>query len=821
MRKGIAEIAGFRDEWLRTFSTRRAEILEAAGPDASAKARQIATLTTRQAKEREATTESLRERWIARATEIGLDREAISATLSKEVQLTAKLTLEQIDRKVTAHASHFDRRDAVQAVADLLRNGAPASDVEAVADAFLTSESVVRVSEDPKGERFTTRRIWELERQALDTAEQMVGEARGQAGELIAARVMQARPTLKADQREMVHRLLAGREGIVVVIGEAGTGKSFATVAAAEGWAQAGYELRAAAPTWKAANVLREEGLEATTVAGLLRDLDRGEVVLSARTVLLVDEAGMVGSENLAALIGHANAAEAKLVLIGDPQQLGSIEAGGLFSAIAERTDPIVLDEVIRHNHELDRDAAKLIREGEGREALSLYRSAERVTVAPDAEARREAMVSDWWRSHNNGEDALMVAKRNVEVARLNATARELMRAEGRLGEKEIEVGEARFAAGDQVITRVNDRSNDIYNRERWQVAEVDPERGRIVLDGIDQSRMVEVGPDYLSQTTLGGEAPALQHAYAVTTYCAQGATVDSAYVMADPSMDKQELYVATSRSREETYLYATPEIQAEREEFAPGSTEDRGALAHLGEAAERDRAQSAAHDEALRAELRQLSAREIAVREKALDGPLGQESRLRERHAEERRYLEFAEGRYESALDNLERVGALGWRQRRRELPRARERVERQRQELDLMRSRVERLEPLRDDARRESAAIRQVLTEREEQALTAARLSPPPYIVKELGERPREPAKAKAWDQGVKTIESYRQEHGVTDRRRALGREPQSNSQKAAREAARRRVREVQLRLGRERQLAQAKRIRQSVERGFSIGR
>jgi ATP-dependent exoDNAse (exonuclease V) alpha subunit len=117
---------------------------------------------------------------------------------------------------------------------------------------------------------------------------------------------------------------------------------------------------------------------------------------------------------------------------------------------------------VIRHEHELDRDAAKRIREGEGREALQLYRSAERVTVAPSAEERREVMVEDWWQSYREGEDALMVAKRNVEVERLNATARELMRSEGRLGAEEVEVGEARFAAGDQVITRINDRANDI-----------------------------------------------------------------------------------------------------------------------------------------------------------------------------------------------------------------------------------------------------------------------------------------------------------------------------------------------------------------------
>ncbi len=820
VRKGIAEIEGFRDEWLRTFSTRRAEILEAAGADASARARQIATLTTRHVKEREATPETLRERWQTRATEIGLDREAIAATHGKEVQLAAKLTLDQLDRQVTAHASHFDRREAVQAVADLLPNGAPAREVEAVADAFLLSDVVVRIAESAKGERFTTQRIWELEREALETAKRMVNEPRGVAGDLIAARVIQARPTLKPDQREMVKRLLTGREEIVVVIGEAGTGKSFATVAAAKGWAQAGYELRVAAPTWRAANVLKGEGLEATTVAGLLRDLERGEVVLSSRSILLVDEAGMVGSEDLANLIGHADAAEAKLVLIGDPQQLGAIEAGGLFAAIADRTDPIVLDEVIRHNHELDRDAAKLIREGGGREALALYRSAEQVTVAPDAEARRQAMVEDWWRSYGQGEDALMVAKRNAEVERLNATARELMRSEGRLGEKEIEVSEARFAAGDQVVTRVNDRANDIYNRERWEIAEVDPEKGRIVLDGIDQARTVEVGPDYLAQTTLGGEVPALQHAYAVTTYCAQGTTVDRAYVMADPSMDKQELYVATSRSREETYLYATPEIQAERSEYAPKPPE-RDAIGHIAEAAERDRAQTAAHDEALRSELRKLPTQEITARREALDTPARIEAREEHEYVRQREAVASRIDQHEQAVANREAVEALGWRERRQKLPYARESEELLRDRLDENVAKLERMEPPSSALRRERAVADQLLAERDAQMLTAARVSPPSYVVKELGERPRDPAKGKAWDRGVKEIESYRQEHGVTDKRRAFGREPESISQRAAREAAQRRLREMQLRLGRERQLAQERKRARSIERGFSIGR
>jgi hypothetical protein len=128
--------------------------------------------------------------------------------------------------------------------------------------------------------------------------------------------------------------------------------------------------------------------------------------------------------------------------------------------------------------------------------------------------------------------------------------------------------------------------------------------------------------------------------------------------------------------------------------------------------------------------------------------------------------------------------------------------------------------MEPPRDEARRERQVADRILAKRDEQALTAVRLSPPTYILKELGERPTDSVKGKAWGRGVKTIEGYRQEHGVTDKRHALGREPQTISQRAAREAAQRRLRESQLRLGRERQLTQEKRLARSIERGFGIG-
>jgi conjugative relaxase-like TrwC/TraI family protein len=828
VRNGIAEIEGFDLEHLRAFSTRRAEILAATGPDASARARQVATLATRKGKERDLNEESLRERWRFKATELGLDREMVRATFDRERQAPeATVSIAAVEAALTAHASHFDRRDAIQAVADNLPAGAPAAEVCELADAILAQGSVLPIGESAKGQRFTTAQIWELEQRALASAEQMsAGDGRAVASELIAARVIAGRPSLKADQRTMVERMLRSGEGLQIVVGEAGTGKTYATVAAAEGWAAAGVELRAAAPTWRAANVLRAEGVGASTVAGLLARLDYADANnrpgLARGSVLLVDEAGMVDSATLARLIAHARVAEAKLVLIGDPAQLGEIEAGGLFAALVNRTDPVVLDEVIRHNHDLDREAARAIREGRGGEALSIYRSDERVVVASDPEARREAMVADWWQSFGAGEDALMVAKRNTEVEHLNARARAVMKVEGRLGEREILVGEASFAAGDQVITRINDHAKQIYNRERWRVAEVDSGSGSLVLDGIDTRRRVCVDSVYLEAVNSSDGAPALQHAYAATTYQAQGATVDRAYVMADPSMDRQEFYVAASRSREETWFYATPEVQIEREEYAPASPWLRQGLDHIAEAAERDGAQVAAYDQALRSRLAPLSTEELAARGRELRSEAGAEAqnqasrrRLEEQIGQARERIEQTE----AAIARVPELPRWGHREERREIRERLARLEsnaaRWRRGLATHEAELAGEPAVERQARGEVAAVKSLLAEREKSALAAARIAPPAYIKAELGERPQEPTRAAEWDRAVRWIEGYRQKHGIGDRDTSLGPEPRDQAARREREAVRRSIERAQQRL----QLEQAKTIQRT--RSMEIGR
>ncbi|MEZ5078186.1 MAG: AAA family ATPase [Solirubrobacterales bacterium] len=712
---------------------------------------QIATLATRKGKDRDLTDTSLRETWRLKGSEVGLNREAIGRRLGHERPGETVLSAQQVERSVTAHTSHFDRRAVIQAVADNLPHGARAHEVEQLADAFLGSEAVIEIAAGPRGATYTTQRIWELERTALATAERMRGAGdRAVAGEIVARRALDARPSLKPDQREMVRRVLCDGEGLAVVIGEAGTGKTYAVTAAAAGWAESGIALQVVAPTWRAANVLRAEGLDATSVARLLAKLESGEGVhsgLRSGSVLLVDEAGMVDSATLARLIDHAQQAGAKLVLIGDPAQLGEIEAGGLFAAIADRSEPIVLDEVIRHRHELDRTATKLIRRGEGADALAAYRANDRVTVASDREQLRAQMVADWLASHRRGEDALMVAKRNSEVAELNAKAREALKVEGRVRGQEIEVGGESFAAGDQVITRVNDHRNEIYNRERWEVVEVDPRAQAVVLAGIDTARRVGVDAGYLRSVNPRDGAAALQHGYAATTYQAQGATVDRAFVMADASMTRQEFYVAASRSREETYFYATPEVQTERLEIGPRSADERTGLEHIAEAARRDGAQVAAHDKALHEHLEPLSTRELEARRMELVAEAAAERANQGDHHTLSKDIAGADRRLDLISERAERIGDLPRSARKPELQRMQAQADSESRAADRAEAELRELPPVAHDARVEAAVVDRLLAQRERAELAALRIAPPDYIVKELGERLQGRIDGRSW--------------------------------------------------------------------------
>jgi hypothetical protein len=288
---------------------------------------------------------------------------------------------------------------------------------------------------------------------------------------------------------------------------------------------------------------------------------------------------------------------------------------------------------------------------------------------------------------------------------------------------------------------------------------------------------------------------------------------------MADPSMDRQEFYVAASRTREETFFYATPEVQFDREEIAPRSPHSRQGLEHIAEAAERDGSQSAAHDEALRSSLGQLSTQELTLRRQELRAEAGAERRTEESHDRLAEQVARADRNLDRIAEQAERVGELPRRQRRSELERLQTQADRSSEAADRLEGQQRGLAPVEHRARAESAVIDYLLAERQRAELAALRISPPPYIVKELGERPNDLPKRSTWDRAAQAIESYRKENGVRDRDSALGPRPDHGAKRAQWEAQQRRLRESQRRLGREQ--AHSREAQRGAQRSLGIGR
>ncbi|HET7519051.1 MAG TPA: AAA family ATPase [Actinomycetes bacterium] len=188
-----------------------------------------------------------------------------------------------------------------------------------------------------------------------------------------------AHPTAGADQQAMVRDLCQGGQGVAVavVVGRAGTGKTFALGMARHAWQLDGYRLLASAPTGIATMSLLGEGFEeVATCDRLLGDLDRGREQLDARTVLVVAEAGMVGSRKLARLLEHAHRARAEVVLVGDDRQLAAIDAGGGFRALRLRLGASELTGNRRQHQAWEREALELVRSGLVAEAVAAYQGA-------------------------------------------------------------------------------------------------------------------------------------------------------------------------------------------------------------------------------------------------------------------------------------------------------------------------------------------------------------------------------------------------------------------------------------------------------------
>jgi conjugative relaxase-like TrwC/TraI family protein len=626
VRNGIADIAGVQPTVLRGFSRRRADIeaeLERRGAT-SAAAAQIAALQTRRGKDYGVTPEQLVPEWRARARELGLDPERLSVLGRQVPPLEPDSVLEQSiadwmvgPAGLTHRCSTFTRRDVIQAVCERLPAGVPASvaDIERIADRFLTSDRAVALAVGerrpvrdgalrrrdgrvvvtlPSERVYSTPELLSLEqriiRHARETQHARVGIARPRAIE----RAIAARPTMAGEQTVMVRRLTEDGAGVAVVVGEAGTGKTFALGAAREAWEASGRRVIGVAIARRAARELElDAGISSTSVAALLEQLRRRPVsAIPLRAVLVVDEAGMVSTRQLAALVDHAAARRAKLVLVGDHRQLPELEAGGAFRALTARLPAIELHENRRQIEGWERSALALLRDGSVEQALQRYQDRGRVVVKDDAADLRRQLVADWWAARDP-EGAVMIAYRRTDVVDLNGRARALMCAAGALGESELRLPIGSFAVGDRVVVRRNDLRLTVANGDRGTVLDVDPAAGSLDVD--IGGRHVRLDSAYLARSNQRN-GPSLAHGYAITCHSAQGMTCREAFVLALGPVSREWGYTALSRGREANRLYAIVDEPDERAEYAPAG-QSRDTRRDLAGAFSRSAAQTLASD--------------------------------------------------------------------------------------------------------------------------------------------------------------------------------------------------------------------------------
>lgn len=398
--------------------------------------------------------------------------------------------------------------------------------------------------------RYTTRELIRLEAEMARQAMWLSGRgSHGVSGQVLET-TFQRHARLSEEQRTAIEHV-AGPVQIAAVVGRAGAGKTTMMKAAREAWELAGYRVVGAALAGKAAEGLEKEaGIASRTLASWELRWSKGRDLLDGKTVFVMDEAGMVASKQMAGFVDAVVRAGAKLVLVGDPEQLQPIEAGAAFRAIVDRIGYAELETIYRQREDWMRQASLDLARGNVDRALSAYLDQGRVLGSPLKADAVENLISDWNRDYDPAKSMLMLAHLRRDVRMLNIMAREKLVERGLVGEGhafKTTDGVRQFDSGDQIVFLKNDGSLGVKNGVIGRVVEAGPNWVLAIVGEGDQSRSVTVEQRFYSN---------LDHGYATTVHKSQGVTVDKVKVLASLSLDRHLTYVAMTRHREDLHLY-------------------------------------------------------------------------------------------------------------------------------------------------------------------------------------------------------------------------------------------------------------------------
>ena len=472
---------------------------------------------------------------------------------------------------MTHQQATFTRRDVAMFVH---RHSDGKDQFDQAMGAVMEAPDLVALGHDGRGvERFTSRDMiateLRLERASAQLAAQAGHPVEPHHRTAALARSQAAGLTLSGEQKAAFEHVTDGRD-LGVVVGYAGTGKSALLGVAREAWESGGYTVRGAALSGIAAENLESgSGIASRTLASLELSWSQEREPLRARDVLVIDEAGLVGTRQMERVLSAAHEAGAKVVLVGDPQQLQSIEAGAAFRATVEHHPHAEITEVRRQREDWQRDATRHLATGRTADALQAYGDHAMVHAGETRAVAQAELIDRWDKDRLDHPDQTRIILTHTNEARqaLSAAARERLRDAGQLGEDatvQTAAGARVFAPGDRVMLLKNDRGLAVKNGMLGSIGAVTPRRMTVNLDA-GRSVVFDL-KDYAH----------LDHGYAATLHKSQGVTVDRTHVLATPGLDRHATYVALSRHRDRVDMHYGKEDFEDGPGFARGLSRER-----------------------------------------------------------------------------------------------------------------------------------------------------------------------------------------------------------------------------------------------------
>jgi conjugative relaxase-like TrwC/TraI family protein len=819
-RSGAAEVQGLDDRTLiERFSKRSEEIdqwLDIHGLS-GIKASSAAAVATRAPKDYSESEQSVYQRWTRELAEQGVGERQLAEVCSggrgrtvSRTELDAVLDALAGPDGLTGQVSTFTRTDVVDALAKRFPVASSPQEaltqVEAAADRFL-DERAIRVGRDRRlgVDRYSTPELLALERQLVDSATQRADERCAVVRPELVRQVLDRHATAGEDQAAMVRDLTQGGAGVAVVVGRAGSGKTWALGVAREAFELAGYRVLGTAPTGIATVGLAEEDFtDARTVDRLLFDLGRGQTELDDRTVLVLDEAAMVGTRKLAPLLQHADRAGAKVVLVGDDRQFASIQAGGGFCTLRLRLGASELTVNRRQVEAWEQRAIEDVRAGNLEQAIAAYAEHDRIQAFEARDDRDRVLVNDWWQAHEAGEQPVLYAHRRAQVDQLNRVCQRLRAEAGQLGAERLVVGDRSFAVGDVVVLGANAPGRlGVVNGTTAVIQELDVGGRAMTVRTLEDEppRTVRLPGWYLDATVHPGQSRRVDLAYARTDVRSQGRTERRALLAIDGAEDMQGGYVQLTRSKHRTdlYLMVGPEPLDPDEERPHPGREARAPEELLARVLSRDGSKTLASDTPDVVDVRRLSTGALRAERDRLAAlraacPL---DRSRELRLASQRAAEAEQARQQALWDQqqaAEEVGALQGRLlHRRDLQAARERLvlaehalrtttgqaDQAAERLGVLRRAQQRhlgwLEAHHEKLRLQEWAVAREAAWRRRVDRRALALDPPAWLLAELGPVPSDPGERAVWRMAAAELDGYRRAYGLEHDRpakHALGR-------------------------------------------------